>query len=88
MTTLGYQVEDLESAMAMAKASERLAMLPGVTQVTVNLAHQERSVLFLRTTSSVLAAQVSACLRTVGARLAGPSPRVTGSLQRTFTRGA
>jgi hypothetical protein len=56
VTTLGYQVEDLESAMAMAKASERLAMLPGVTQVTVNLAHQERSVLFLRTTSSVPAA--------------------------------
>lgn len=92
MTTATYSVNGLTSAMAMAKAIERLALLPGVTQVTVHLpvqlAHEKRSVLLLRTTAIVPAAQVSACLRAVGARLANPAPRDAGGLQQTFTRSA
>ena len=92
MTTASYSVRGLTSAMAMATAIERLALLPGVTQVTVRLPSQltqeKRSVLWLQTTSTVSAVQVGACLRAVGARLAAPAARDAGGLQQTFTRSA
>ena len=74
--------------MAMAVAMERLSTLPGVTEVTVNLSHQEPSVLVLQATTGVPAARISECLRPVGARLVGAEcPGVPG-IQPAFARSA
>lgn len=71
MTTSTYTLTGLCSASGMAELIERLSLLPGVSQVSVDLGRHGPSLLVLQGAAKPSEAQIRSHLRPAGVRLTG-----------------
>lgn len=71
MTTSTYDVVGLRSAAQMAALIERVATLPGITEVGMTLIRHAASPLTIQGSPEPSAQQVHDCVKAAGTRLAG-----------------